>query len=105
MTTGLTDAICQGLGRYSIDEKLRSMRLHKGMVWWSWASMRALRGPAERGKLFPTLPTLLRIATVFGVGLDSFFSDELKRRSVGVVRRAERVRLPDRPVAEDVQYV
>lgn len=31
MTTGLTDAISQGLGRYSIGEKLRSMRLHKGM--------------------------------------------------------------------------
>ena len=31
MTTGLTDAISQGLGRYSIGEKLRSMRLRKGM--------------------------------------------------------------------------
>jgi hypothetical protein len=36
----------------------------------------------------------LRIATVFGVGPDSFFSDERNRRAVGVVRRAERVRCP-----------
>jgi hypothetical protein len=27
----------------------------------------------ERGQLFPTLPTLLRIAMVFGVGLEHFF--------------------------------
>jgi transcriptional regulator with XRE-family HTH domain len=64
----------------------------------------ALLSQLERGKLFPTLPTLLRIATVFGVGLDSFFSDERKLRAVGVVRRAERVRLADRPAAQDVQY-
>jgi hypothetical protein len=29
--------------------------------------------------LFPTLPTLLRIAMLFGVSLDYFFSDESKR--------------------------
>jgi len=64
----------------------------------------ALLSQLERGKLFPTLPTLLRIATVFGVGLDSFFSDQRKPRAVGLARRAERVRLPDRPATEDVQY-
>jgi transcriptional regulator with XRE-family HTH domain len=37
----------------------------------------------ERGKLFPTLPTRLRIAMVFGVGLDYFFTDERKRRVMG----------------------
>jgi transcriptional regulator with XRE-family HTH domain len=30
----------------------------------------------ERGKLFPTLPTLLRISMVFGVTLDYIFTDE-----------------------------
>jgi transcriptional regulator with XRE-family HTH domain len=58
----------------------------------------ALLSKLERGKFFPTLPTLLRIAMVFGVGLDYFFSDERKRRVVGVVRREERVRFPERPV-------
>jgi transcriptional regulator with XRE-family HTH domain len=58
----------------------------------------------ERQKLFPTLPTLLRIAMVFGVGLDYFFIDERKRRVVSVVRRGERVRFPERPGAHDVPY-
>ena len=64
----------------------------------------ALLSKLERGKLFPTLPTLLRIAMVFGVGLDYFFTDERKRRIVGVVRKDERVRFPERPGAQDVQY-
>jgi mannose-6-phosphate isomerase-like protein (cupin superfamily) len=41
---------------------------------------------------------------VFGVGLDYFFTDERKRRVVGVVRKEERVRFPERPGAQDVQY-
>ena len=48
----------------------------------------------EREKLFPTLPTLLRIAMVFGVGLDYFFTDERKRRVVAIVRKDERLRFP-----------
>jgi transcriptional regulator with XRE-family HTH domain len=58
----------------------------------------------ERGKLFPTLPTLLRIATPLGVGLECCFADERKRRVVGIVRREERLHFPGRPVAQDVQY-
>jgi mannose-6-phosphate isomerase-like protein (cupin superfamily) len=50
------------------------------------------------------LPTLLRIAMVFGVGLDYFFTDERKRRMVGIVRGNERVRFPERPGTQDVQY-
>ena len=57
----------------------------------------ALLSKLERGKLFPTLPTLLRIALVFGVGLDYFFTDERKRRVVSVVRHGERVRFPNGP--------
>jgi quercetin dioxygenase-like cupin family protein len=41
---------------------------------------------------------------VFGVGLDYFFTDERKRRVVGVVRKAERVRFPERPGTQDVPY-
>jgi mannose-6-phosphate isomerase-like protein (cupin superfamily) len=64
----------------------------------------ALLSKLERGKLFPTLPTLLRIAMVFGVGLDFFFTDERKRRTVGIVRKQERVRFPERPGVQDVPY-
>lgn len=108
MTSGASDAISEGLNRYSIGEKLRSMRLRKSMglveLGKHTGLSAGLLSKLERGKLFPTLPTLLRIAMVFGVGLDYFFSDENKRRLVGVVRRGERVRFPERPGAPDVQY-
>lgn len=108
MPSRVTDAISEGLSRYSIGEKLRSMRLRKSMglveLGKHTGLSAALLSKLERGKLFPTLPTLLRIAMVFGVGLDYFFTDERKRRVVGVVRRQERVRLPERPGTQDVQY-
>jgi len=64
----------------------------------------ALLSKLERDKLFPTLPTLLRIALVFSVGLDYFFTDERKRHVVSVVRKDERIKLPDRPGTGDVAY-
>ncbi len=108
MITGITEAISEGLGRYSIGEKLRSLRLRKSMglveLGKHTGLSAALLSKLERGKLFPTLPTLLRIAMVFGVGLDYFFTDERKRRVVGLVRKVERVRFPERPGTADVQY-
>ncbi len=66
----MTDTIAEGLGRYSIGEKLRSMRLRKSMglveLGKHTGLSAALLSKLERGKLFPTLPTLLRIALVFG---------------------------------------
>jgi len=104
----LPDTITDGLGRYSIGEKLRALRLRKSMglveLGKHTSLSAALLSKLERGKLFPTLPTLLRIAMVFGVGLDYFFTDERKRRIVGVVRKEERVRFPERPGAQDVPY-
>jgi len=104
----LPDTITDGLGRYSIGEKLRALRLRKSMglveLGKHTSLSAALLSKLERGKLFPTLPTLLRIAMVFGVGLDYFFTDERKRRIVGVVRKDERVRFPERPGAQDVPY-
>jgi transcriptional regulator with XRE-family HTH domain len=106
--TGISETISEGLGRYSIGEKLRTMRLRKSMglveLGKHTGLSAALLSKLERGKLFPTLPTLLRIALVFGVGLDYFFTDERKRRVVGVVRKAERVRFPERPGTPDLQY-
>src|SRR5580692_241499 len=106
MATGITETISEGLGRYSIGEKLRSMRLRKSMglveLGKHTGLSAALLSKLERGKLFPTLPTLLRIAMVFGVGLDYFFTDERKRRSVGIVRREERVSVPGKPGVENV---
>ncbi len=104
----VTDTITEGLGRYSIGEKLRALRLRKSMglveLGKHTGLSAALLSKLERAKLFPTLPTLLRIAMVFGVGLDYFFTDERKRRVVGVVRKKDRVRFPERPGKIDVSY-
>ena len=105
---GTSEAITQGLGRYSIGEKLRTLRLRKsmGLVELSRHTglSAALLSKLERGKLFPTLPTLLRIAMVYSVGLDFFFTDERKRRVVSVVRKEDRVRFPERPGTHEVPY-
>lgn len=91
----------EGLKPYGLGEKLRSLRLKKSMglveLGKHTGLSAAMLSKLERGKLFPTLPTLLRIAMVFGVGLDYFFTDERKRRVVSVVRREERLRFPENP--------
>lgn len=104
----VTNTISENLARYSIGEKLRGLRLRKSMglveLGKHTGLSAALLSKLERAKLFPTLPTLLRIAMVFGVGLDYFFTDERKRRVVGVVRKKDRVRFPERPGKADVAY-
>lgn len=64
----------------------------------------AMLSKAERGKLFPTLPTLLRIALVFSVGLEYFFPKDHNRHAIGIVRRAERKRFPERLDARDISF-
>jgi transcriptional regulator with XRE-family HTH domain len=104
----VSNAVSEGLNRYSIGEKLRTLRLRKSMglveLGKHTGFSAALLSKLERGKLFPTLPTLLRIAMVFGVGLDYFFNDERKRRVVSLVRKEERVRFPERPGTHEVPY-
>jgi transcriptional regulator with XRE-family HTH domain len=104
----LPNTVSEGLNRYSIGEKLRTLRLRKSMglveLGKHTGFSAALLSKLERGKLFPTLPTLLRIAMVFGVGLDYFFTDERKRRVVSLVRKEERVRFPERPGSHEVPY-
>jgi transcriptional regulator with XRE-family HTH domain len=104
----LSSTLQEGLERYSIGEKLRALRLRKkvGLVELGRHTglSPALLSKVERGKLFPTLPTLLRIAMVFGVGLEFFFTDERKRRLVAIVRRKERQRFPEKPDVGDVAF-
>lgn len=104
----IPNVVSDGLQRYSIGEKLRTLRLKKnmGLVELSRHTglSAALLSKLERSKLFPTLPTLLRIAMVYSVGLDYFFTDERKRRVVSVVRKKDRVRFPERPGVQDVPY-
>jgi transcriptional regulator with XRE-family HTH domain len=104
----LSETLTKGLGRYGIGEKLRALRLRKkmGLVELSGHTglSAAMLSKVERGKLFPTLPTLLRIALVFSVGLEYFFSDQHERRMLAIVRRAERKRFPERPDGRDISF-
>jgi transcriptional regulator with XRE-family HTH domain len=92
----LSATLEKGLREYAVGEQLRAMRLSKrlGLVQLGKRTglSPALLSKIERSLMFPTLPTLLRIAMVFGVGLDVFFSGQRKRHTLGVVRRKERVR-------------
>jgi len=93
---------------YSIGEKLKNLRLRKklGLVELGRHTglSAALLSKLERSKLYPTLPTLARIATVFDVGLDHFFTDERKRHVVALVKKRERQRFPERPGTSDISY-
>src|SRR5579885_1273693 len=104
---GISNTIQEGLGRYSIGEKLRTLRLRKKMglveLGQHTGLSAALLSKLERGKLFPTLPTLLRIALVFSVGLEYFFREE-RKNMVSVIRKSERQRFPDRPATNDISY-
>jgi transcriptional regulator with XRE-family HTH domain len=97
----LSETLVAGLEKYEIGGKIRALRLKKklGLVQLGEHTglSPAMLSKIERGQLFPTLPTLLRIALVFGVGLEHFFVETADRPLVAVVRKQERLRLPDRP--------
>jgi transcriptional regulator with XRE-family HTH domain len=104
----LSTTLQAGLNDYGIGVKIRSLRLKKklGLVELGRHTglSPALLSKIERGRLFPTLPTLLRIALVFGVGLDFFFAGAREKPVIAVVRKAERVWLPERPGVREVAY-
>jgi transcriptional regulator with XRE-family HTH domain len=105
----LSETLTEGLEHYRIGPKIRALRLNKklGLVQLGEHTglSAAMLSKIERGHLFPTLPTLLRISLVFGVGLEHFFVDAEERPTVAVVRRTERLRLPDRPDEDPPSYV
>src|SRR6186713_3645471 len=104
----LSKTLQDGLNDYRIGATIRTLRLKKkiGLVDLGKHTglSPALLSKIERGRLFPTLPTLLRIALVFGVGLEFFFAGARDKPLVAVVRRKERVRLPERPQARDSAF-
>jgi transcriptional regulator with XRE-family HTH domain len=104
----LSDTLVNGLAAYRIGPKIRELRRRKSMGLVQLGEHTGLSSgmlsKIERGQLFPTLPTLLRIALVFGVGLDHFFAETEKRTTLAVVRKTERLRLPDRPDAKEPSY-
>src|SRR4028118_1797730 len=96
----LSETLTAGLERYGIGPKVRALRRKKklGLVQLGEHTglSPAMLSKIERGQLFPTLPTLLRIAMVFGVGLECFFVEASERPTIAVVRKKDRLRLPDR---------
>ena len=104
----LSPTLREGLQAYAIGPKLRAIRLKKKMglveLGRHTGLSPAMLSKIERGQLFPTLPTLLRIALVFSVGLDFFFSGSRDKPVVGVVRRKDRLRFRERPDGRDIAY-
>jgi len=104
----LSDTLAAGLKAYGIGEKLRALRLKKKMglveLGQHAGLSPALLSKVERGKMFPTLPTLLRISLVFGVGLDHFFGGAGRRPALAVVRASDRQRFPDQQGARHPSY-
>jgi transcriptional regulator with XRE-family HTH domain len=104
----LSPTLQEGLDAYAIGEKVRALRLKKklGLVELGKHTglSPALLSKIERGRLYPTLPTLLRIALVFSVGLEFFFAGAREKPLVEVVRKADRLRLPERPGLRDAAF-
>ena len=104
----LSATLEKGLSEYAIGAKVRALRLKKKMglveLGTHTGLSPALLSKIERGRLFPTLPTLLRIALVFSVGLEYFFAGSREKPLVAIMRKADRVALPDQPGTRQVAY-
>ena len=104
----LSATLKTGLSNYEIGGKIRALRLRKkmGLVELGKHSglSPALLSKIERGRLFPTLPTLLRIALVFSVGLEYFFAGAREKPLLAIVRKGQRVKLPEPSGARAVAY-
>jgi len=103
----MSDVITEQLEQYAIGSKIRSLRLAKemGLVELGRHSglSAGLLSKIERGLLVPPLPTLVRIAMVFGVGLEHFFVDQARPAAL-ITRKRDRLRLPDDPQREPPAY-
>ena len=102
----LTATLTEGLDRYSIGPKLRELRTKKKIGLVELGShtglSAALLSKIERGKMYPTLPTLLRISMVFSVELDYFFGAEDK--PLTIVRKKDRLTFPDKTSKKKAAY-
>jgi transcriptional regulator with XRE-family HTH domain len=97
----LSEILAAGLESYEIGPKIRTLRQKKNLGLVQLGEHTGLSSgmlsKIERGQLFPTLPTLLRIALVFSVGLEHFFVESKDRPTLAIVRKKDRLRLPNRP--------
>jgi transcriptional regulator with XRE-family HTH domain len=95
------ETIRRQLSGYDIGSKLRHLRLRKKIALIDLGRHTGLSASMlsqlENGKLIPTLPTLTRIAMVFDVGLEFFFSEKKSKRVFSIVRAEERMLFPEQP--------
>src|SRR4051794_29271899 len=102
-----SDTITTGLKKYAIGHKLRRLRLRKSMGLLELSRHTglspALLSKLERDLMHPTLPTLLRIAMVFSVGLEYFFNPD-PRPVLEIVRKQDRLRFPESPDTDWIAY-
>jgi transcriptional regulator with XRE-family HTH domain len=103
------EAQISGLESYEIGIKIHKLRKKKGLslvkLGEHTGTSAGLLSKIERGRLIPTLPTLMKIALVFGVGLDHFFADGPETPRAAVIRKDERLRLPNRADSCDPTYL
>lgn len=103
----LSDTLSSELERYRIGPRIKALRLKKKMglvqLGEHTGLSSAMLSKIERGQLFPTLPTLLRIALVFGVELDHFVNKRGPR--IAVTRKNERLRLPIPAGSSETAYL
>ena len=96
------------LQEYNIGPKLRELRLRRKLGLVQLAAhtglSAALLSKIERGRLIPTLPTLQRIAMVYGVELSHFFASRRQAPALSVVRRLDRRRFPEAPGMRQPSY-
>ncbi len=100
ITENTSATIRRVLSSYDLGNKLRQLRLKKKIALVDLGKHTGLSASMisqlENGKLVPTLPTLARIAMVFDVGLEFFFTDKKRKRLFSIVRANERMRFPER---------
>jgi transcriptional regulator with XRE-family HTH domain len=104
----LSPTLREGLQAYAIGPKMRALRLKKKMglveLGKHTGLSAAMLSKIERGQMFPTLPTLLRIAMVFSVGLDHFIAADRDKPVVGISRHQDRLRFPEKAGGADQAY-
>lgn len=100
--TASTDA----LERYRIGPRVRRLRLKRKIsleeLGRHTSLSPALLSKLERNQVTPTLPTLMRIAAVFSVGLEEFFARD--QEGASVVRACDRLRFPEAQGEPDSAY-
>jgi transcriptional regulator with XRE-family HTH domain len=96
------------LSGYELGSKLRQLRLRKKIGLADLGRHTGLSpsmiSQLENGKLIPTLPTLARIAMVFDVGLDHFFTPKRKGRPFSIVRADEPITFPEKADKQKPAY-